>query len=50
MPKFISPRSGAKWLQRLSCLKYYNVPEWESRFTLWFNTAKITIYIEKRFE
>ncbi len=46
----ISPRppgSGAQELQRLTCLKYYNVLKWESRFTLGLNAAKNTDYIKK---
>ncbi len=46
---FISHRSGARSLQRLICLKYYSVLKWE-RFTLEFNTAKITDYIKKHFK
>ncbi len=36
----ISFRKGGKRLRRLPFLKYYNVLEWESRFTLGLNTAK----------
>ncbi len=43
----ISPRSGARWLERLSPLKYYNVHDRESRFALRLNAAKNTHYIEK---
>ncbi len=44
---FIFPWNGAGGLQRLSCLKYYNVREWENRFTLQQNAAKNIDYIEK---
>ncbi len=46
----ISPRSGARWLQRLTFLKHYNVLKRESRFTLVLNAAKNTNYIKKRFK
>ncbi len=42
-----------KWsqgLQRLPFLKYYNVLEWENRFTLGLNTAKNANYIKKGFK
>ncbi len=42
-----------KWSQgapKIACLKYYNVLEWESRFTLGLNAAKNTDYIKKCFE
>ncbi len=42
----ISPRSGARGLQKLSFLKYYNVLEWESGFTLGLNAAENTDYIK----
>ncbi len=38
----ISPKSIARGVQRLICMKYYNVLKWESRFTFEFNTAKNT--------
>ncbi len=47
---FISPRSGARGLQTLPCLKYYNVLQWESKFTLWLNGAKNTDYIKNCFK
>ncbi len=37
-------------LQRLPCLKYYNVLKWGSRFTLGLDAAKITNYIKKSFK
>ncbi len=43
----ISPRSGARVLQRLPCLKYYNVPKWKNRFNWGLNAAKITDDIKK---
>ncbi len=43
----IFPMSRGKGLQRLPCLKYYNVLKWESRFTLGLDAAKIIGYIEK---
>ncbi len=47
----ISRRSRGRGLQRLSFLKYYyNVLEWESRFTLEMDAAKITDYIRKFFK
>ncbi len=39
----ISLRSGARWLEGLPSLKYYNVQKWESRFSLGLNAAKIPI-------
>ncbi len=36
---FISPRSGARSLQRLELSKYYKVLEWESWLTLELNAA-----------
>ncbi len=42
---FISSRKEARWYQKLSCLKYYNVLKWESRSTLALNIAKITNYM-----
>ncbi len=38
---------GVKGLQRLPCLKYYNVLKRESRFTLGLNAAKNTDYRKK---
>ncbi len=46
----ISPGSGAWDLQRLPFLKYYNVLEWESRFTFGLNAAKNTDYIKISFK
>ncbi len=43
----VSLRSGAKGIQRLPFLKYYNVLEWESRFVLGPNTAGNMDYIKK---
>ncbi len=42
-----SSRSGARGLHRLSFLKYYNVLESESRFTLGLKAAKNADYIKK---
>ncbi len=47
---FISPRSGARGLKRSGCLKSFNVPQWEIRFTLGLNAAKTTHYTEKSFK
>ncbi len=47
---FISSRSGARGLQRLPSLKYYNVQKWQSIFTLGLNSAKNTCYIQKCFK
>ncbi len=41
----LSPASGARGLQKLPWLKYYNVLKWKSRFTLVLNGAKNTDYI-----
>ncbi len=46
----ISPKSGARGLERLPCFKYYNVLEQESTFTLGLNITEITDYIKKRFK
>ncbi len=46
---FISPRSGARGLQRLPFLKYNNILEWESWLSLGLNVAKSTDCIEKCF-
>ncbi len=46
----ISPRSGAKGFERLPFLKYYDVMEWESRFTLGLNPGKNADYIKKCFK
>ncbi len=43
----LSSRSGARGLERLPWLKYYNVMKWESRFTLRLNTAQIFIISKK---
>ncbi len=45
----ISPRSGTRGLQRLICLKYYNVLKWESGSILGRNAAKIANYNRKLF-
>ncbi len=37
---FISPRSGARAVQRLPSLKCYNVLQWETRFTLRLYAAR----------
>ncbi len=39
-------RSGAKWLERLMWLKYYNVQKWQITFTLGLNAAKNTNYLK----
>ncbi len=48
----ISPISGARGLQRLHFLEllYYNVLEWESRFTFGMDAAENTNYIKKFFK
>ncbi len=46
----ISPMSGARGLQRLSSLKYYNVLKWEKRFTLKLDAAKNTHFLKKDFK
>ncbi len=46
----ISGRSGARGLQRLICLKYYDVLKQEIRFTLRLNAVKNTRYIKNCFE
>ncbi len=46
----VSPWSGAWGLQKLRCLKYYNILKPESRFTLGLNTAENADYIKKCFE
>ncbi len=45
----ISPPHSLKvgGLQRLICLKSYNVQKWKIRFTLWLNAAKNTPDIKK---
>ncbi len=43
----ISPRSGARGLERLVCFKDYIVPRRESRFIFRLNAAEITDYIKK---
>ncbi len=43
----ISPKSGARGLERLPYLKYYDVLKWENRLTLGINTAKSTDYMKK---
>ncbi len=45
----VSPRSEGRGLQRLSSLKYYNVQNRESRFTLGLDAGKKTYYIKKCF-
>ncbi len=45
----ISPWSGTRGLERLPCLKHYNVRELEGGFTLQQNAAKNTNYIQKCF-
>ncbi len=42
----ISPRSGARGLERLPCLKY-NALKQENRLTLELKTAKNTDYMKK---
>ncbi len=42
----IFTRIRARGLQRIPCLKYYNVLKWENRFTLGLNTTKNTDYIK----
>ncbi len=45
----ISPKSWAKVLQRLMCLKFYDIQKREIRFTLGLNTAKNIDYKKKIF-
>ncbi len=44
---YVSYRSEAMGLQRLSFFKYYNVLKWESRFNFGLDAAKIPDYIRK---
>ncbi len=44
----ISPQNGARGLEILPRLKYYNALKWENRLTLGLNTAKNTSYMKKR--
>ncbi len=47
----ISPRRGARLIQRLPCLKYYyDVLKWETKFTLELNDAKNADYLKKIFK
>ncbi len=46
----ISLRNGANGLQILPFLKYYNVLEWESRFTLGLNAAENIDYLKISFK
>ncbi len=46
----ISIRNGAMGLQRLICLRYYNVLKWEIRFTLGLNADKNADYKKNSFE
>ncbi len=46
----ISPRRGDKGLQKLICLKYFNVLKWKSRCTVGLNAAENTNYIKKYFK
>ncbi len=46
----ISTRSGARGDPKIDLFKYYNVLQWESRFTLGLNTAKNTDYMKKCFK
>ncbi len=43
----ISPHSGARWIQRLPCLKYFNVLKRKNRLTLGLNAAKNNDYMKK---
>ncbi len=42
----ISPWSGARELQKLISLKYYDVTKWKIRFPLRLNHAKNIAYIK----
>ncbi len=44
---FISPKSRARRLQRLTSLKYNNVQKQESRFSLGLNAVKNTHYLKR---
>ncbi len=43
----ISSRSGARGLERLPYLKYYDVLKWENRLTFRLNAAKNMDYMKK---
>ncbi len=43
----IFPKSGARVLKKLPCLRYYNVQKLENRLTLWLNAAKNSDYMKK---
>ncbi len=47
---FVSPRSGARGLQRFPYLKNYEIQKQESRFTLGLNAAKNTHYFQDCFK
>ncbi len=44
------PRGGARGLERLACLKYYNVLKCENRLNLGLNAAKNSDYMKKKFQ
>ncbi len=46
----VSPRNGARELQRSVYLKSYDVQKWEITFTLGLNAAKNKHYIKKSFK
>ncbi len=46
----ISSQSGAMGLERLPCLKYYNVLKQENRLTLGLNAVKNIDYMKKKLE
>ncbi len=46
----MSPRSGARGLERLVCFKDHIVLRWESRFIFRLNATEITDYIKKLFK
>ncbi len=43
----ISPKSGATVLEKLPCLRYYNVLKLENRLTSELNAAKNSDYMKK---
>ncbi len=46
----IFPQGGARGLERLAYLKYYNVWKHENRLTLGLNAAENTDYMKKNFK
>ncbi len=46
----VSLQSGARGLEGLPSLNYYNVQKWESRFTLQLIAARNMLYMRKQFK